>query len=159
MRIVHRGFDRLELAVGVNIPPELFDFLNPLREQAEETRQQLAVSYGGADFDLFPNGVQDYRFVLQGGPLEVTWFFKKPNARDPWGIRLVAGSLMPATQGLGYVRAYIAKTLERLGVRYGPHQLSIGCTDFCVDILAPAFELTPENFVIHSHTNRADHPL
>ncbi|TNE63409.1 MAG: hypothetical protein EP336_17455 [Rhodobacteraceae bacterium] len=42
-------------------------------------------------------------------------------------------------------------------MRYGPRQVSIGRTDFCVDILAPEFELTPENFVIHSHTNRADH--
>ncbi len=44
-----------------------------------------------------------------------------------------------------------------VGVRYGPRQVSIGRTGFCVDILAPEFELTPENFVIHSHTNRADH--
>ena len=51
-------------------------------------------------------------------------------------IRIVVGSLMLATQGLGYVRADIAKSLERLGVRYGPRQVSIGRTDFYVDILA-----------------------
>ncbi|WP_417278794.1 hypothetical protein [Celeribacter sp.] len=157
MNILHRGFDRLELSIEANIPPELFEYLDPIREEAEDARESRAVSYGGAEFDLLPHGVQGYRFVLQGGPLNVTWFFKKPNARDPWGIRIVVGSLMLATQGLGFVRAYIAKTLERLGVRYGPRQVSIGRTDFCVDILAPEFELTPENFVIHSHTNRADH--
>jgi hypothetical protein len=157
MKIVHRGFDRLELSIEANIPPELFEYLDPIREEAEEAREKRPVSYGGAEFDLFPNGVQGYRFVLQGGPLTVTWFFKKPNARDPWGIRIVVGSLMLATQGLGYVRTYIANTLERLCVRYSPRQVSIGRTDFCVDILTPAFELNPENFVIHSHTNRADH--
>lgn len=159
MRIVHRGFDRLELSIEANIPPELFEYLDPIREEAEDARETRAVSYGGAEFDLLPHGVQGYRFILQSGPLPVTWFFKKPNARDPWGIRIVVGSLFLATQGLGMVRAYTAKTLERLGVRYGPRQVSIGRTDFCVDILAPEFELTPENFVIHSHTNRADHPL
>jgi hypothetical protein len=157
MKIVHRGFDRLELSIEANIPPELFEYLDPIREEAEEAREKRLVSYGGADFDLLPHGVQGYRFVLQGGPLAVTWFFKKPNARDPWGIRIVVGSLMLAIRGLGYVRTHIANTLERLGVRYGPRQVSIGRTDFCVDILAPAFELTPENFVIHSHSNRADH--
>ncbi|NIY79491.1 hypothetical protein HCZ23_08400 [Celeribacter sp. HF31] len=157
MKIVHRGFHRLELSIEANIPPELFEHLDPIREEAEEARKKRLVSYGGADFDLLPHGVQGYRFVLQGGPLNVTWFFKEPNARDSWGIRIVVGSLMLATQGLGYVRTHIANTLERLGVRYGPRQVSIGRTDFCVDILAPEFELTPENFVIHSHTNRADH--
>ena len=117
MNILHRGFDRLELSIEANIPPELFEHLDPIREEAEEAREKRPVSYGGADFDLLPHGVQGYRFVLQGGPLNVTWFFKKPNSRDPWGIRIVVGSLMLATQGLGYARAYIANTLERLGVR------------------------------------------
>ncbi len=89
------------------------------------------------------------------------WFIKKPNARDPWGIRLSVGSTLLATQGLGYARAYYARayidrTLERLGIRYGAHQVSIGRADFCVDVLAPDFELNPENFIIHSHANRAD---
>jgi len=157
MNILHRGFDRLELSIEANIPPELFEYLDPIREEAEDARESRAVNYGGADFDLLPHGVQGYRFILQSGPLPVTWFFKKPNARDPWGIRIVVGSLMLAIRGLGYVRTHIANTLERLGVRYGPRQVSIGRTDFCVDILAPEFELTPENFVIHSHSNRADH--
>ena len=157
MKIVHRGFDRLELSIEANIPPELFEHLDPLREEAEEAREKRPVNYDGADFDLLPHGAPGYRFIMQSGPLPVTWFFKKPNARDPWGVRIVVGSLMLATQGLGYVRAYIANTMERLGVRYGPRQVSIGRTDFCVDIVAPEFELTPENFVIHSHTNRADH--
>ncbi|MYM55189.1 hypothetical protein [Thalassovita mangrovi] len=157
MKIVHRGFDRLELSIGANIPAELFEHLDPIREQAEEARQKLPVTYGGADFDLWPNGAQGYRFILSSDIWASQWFFKKPNPRDPWGIRIIIGSHFLATQGLGKVRAYIAKTLERLGVRYGPHQVSIGRTDFCVDILAPEFELTPENFVIHSHTNRADY--
>ena len=157
MQILHRGFDRLELSIGVNIPPELFEYLNPIREEAEEARETRAISYGGVDFDLLPHGVKGYRFLLKSGPMDITWFFKKPNARDPWGVRIVVGSLFLATQGLGMARAKIDNTLERLGIRYTKDQVSVGRTDFCVDILAPDFELTPENFVIHSHANRADH--
>lgn len=157
MRIIHKGFDRLELSIEANITPELLDYLEPEREKAEETRASVPLSYRGVDFDLAPNGIQGYRFQLRGGPLEVIWFFKKPNARDPWGIRVVVGSTLLATQGLGYARAYIDKTLERIGIRYGAHQISIGRADFCVDVLAPGFNLVPENFVIHSHTNRADY--
>ncbi len=82
---------------------------------------------------------------------------QEAHARDPWGVRIVVGSLFLATQGLGMARAKIDSTLERLGIRYTADQVSVGRTDFCVDILAPDFDLMPENFVIHSHANRADH--
>ncbi|WP_171174918.1 hypothetical protein [Ruegeria sp. HKCCD8929] len=157
MHVVHRGFDTIALSVQANISSELFELLNTERERAEENRAQVPVTYGGADFDLLPYGGNGYRFILKGGPLDVTWFFKKPNARDPWGIRISVGSTLLATQGLGYARAYIDKTLTRLSVRFEAHQVSIARVDFCVDILAPSFELAPENFVIHSHANRADY--
>ena len=157
MHIVHCGFDTLALSIEANISQELFALLDAEREKAEEARAPVPFTYGGADFDLLPYGGNGYRFILKGGPLDVTWFIKKPNARDGWGIRVSVGSTFLATQGLGHARAYIDKTLTRLGVRYGPQQISIARADFCVDILAPDFELQPENFVIHSHTNRADH--
>ncbi len=157
MHVVHRGFDTIALSIQANISQELFELLNVERERAEEKRHPVPFSYGGADFDLLPHGGNGYRFILKGGPLDITWFFKKPNVRDPWGIRVSVGSTLLATQGLGYARSYIDKTLTRLGVRFESHQVSIGRVDFCVDILAPDFELIPEHFVIHSHTNRADY--
>ena len=157
MEIIHRGFDKLELSIEANIPPDLFEYLNKERELAEDARQARPISYGGVDLDLHPHGIQGYRFYLSGGHMDMNWFFKKPNARDPWGIRISVGSEVLATQGLGYIRNRINNTLERLGVRFGPQQVSISRADFCVDILAPGFELDPENFVIHSHSNRADH--
>jgi hypothetical protein len=73
----------------------------------------------------------------------VIWFIKKPNARDPWGIRISVGSTFLATQGLGMARAYLDKTLARLGVKYAAHQVSVARADFCIDILAPDFECKP----------------
>jgi hypothetical protein len=157
MQIIHRGFDTLALSIQANIPPDLFAELDAARDRAETARTSLPFSYGGADFDILGYGGAGYRFILQGGPLEVTWFIKKPNARDPWGIRISVGSAFLATQGLGMARAYIDKTLERLGVVYAAHQVSIGRADFCIDILAPDFDLIPDHVVMHSHANRSDH--
>lgn len=157
MRVVHKGFDTITLSIQANIPPELFEALEAERESAEEERTPRPFTYGGADFDLMPYGGNGYRFILKGGFLDAQWFFKKPNAKDPWGIRINIGSLLLATQGLGYARAYIDKTLTRLGVRYAAHQVSIARADFCVDVLAPDFDLNPENIVTHSRSNRADH--
>lgn len=157
MKVIHRGFDKLELSIEATIPPELFEHLNREKELAEDEGKPRPITYGGVDLDLQPHGIPGYRFQLSGGHMDMIWFFKKPNARDPWGVRISVGALMLATQGLGYVRDRINKTLERLGIRFGPHQVSISRADFCVDFLAPSFELDPENFVIHSHSNRADY--
>jgi hypothetical protein len=157
MKVIHRGFDTIDLSIQANISPELFAELDAARDRAEDARTLIPFSCGGADFDIQGNGISGYRFVLKGGPLEVLWFIKKPNARDPWGIRISIGSTCLATQGLGVARAYIDKTLARLGIKYGAHQVSIGRADFCIDILAPDFELIPDHVVIHSHSNRSDY--
>ena len=157
MKVIHRGFDTIDLSIQANISPELFAELDAARDRAEDARTSSPFSYGGADFDIKGNGISGYRFVLRGGPLEVIWFIKKPNARDSWGIRISVGSIVLATQGLGKVRAYIDKTLARLGVKYAAHQVSIARADFCIDILAPDFELIPDQVVIHSHSNRSDY--
>jgi hypothetical protein len=34
---------------------------------------------------LSPHGGAGYRFNLKSGQIGATWFFKKPNAKDPWG--------------------------------------------------------------------------
>ncbi|PJE27369.1 hypothetical protein SAMN06297129_0704 [Pseudooceanicola antarcticus] len=157
MQLVHAGFDKLDLSVMANVSPALFAALEAARDEAEDKRTDVPFSYGGTDFDILPHGGNGYRFILRMGAADAHWFIKKPNAKDPWGIRISVGSTMLATQGLSVVRDHLDKTLARLGILYEPHQISIARADFCVDILAPGFELSPERFVIHSHTNRADY--
>ncbi|SEL28411.1 hypothetical protein SAMN05443999_104261 [Roseovarius azorensis] len=85
------------------------------------------------------------------------WAFKKPNPKDPWGIRVILGSAFLATLGLGAARAHLDIVLERLGIRARPEDISISRVDYCVDILAPPeFVLDPEAFIMHSSTRRRD---
>lgn len=156
MIILHRGFDTLILAIKATLPPQLFDRLDAERERAEQDRQDVLVSYNGVDLHLKPHGGNGYRFIASGGPNGATWFFKKPNAKDPWGIRVNFGSFFLALHGLGAARAHLDHVLDKLGIRYGERDVSISRADFCVDILAPFFELNPEQFVMHSSTGRRD---
>lgn len=112
MHIVHCGFDTLALSIEANISQELFALLDAEKEKAEETRAPVPFAYGGADFDLLPYGGNGYRFILKGGPLDVTWFIKKPNARDKWGIRISVGSTFLATQGLDHARGDPSPVLD-----------------------------------------------
>ncbi|MHA7826187.1 MAG: hypothetical protein ACX93P_01335 [Roseovarius sp.] len=157
MRVVHRGFDTLHLSIQKNLPPDLSEYLTAQKETAEGTREAMPVSFNGMDFNLAPYGGKGYSFFLEDGPLGAQWAFKKPNPKDPWGVRVVIGSTFLATQGLGAARAYIADTMDAFGMPFEAQQVSIGRADFCVDILAPDFELQPAHFVMHSHANRADH--
>lgn len=156
MTILHRGFDTLTLAIQANIPVELFDHLDTERERAEQERQDVLIDYNGVELHLKSHGGNGYRFIASGGAYGATWFFKKPNPKDAWGIRVNFGSTFLAVNGLGAARAHLERVLSQLGVRYGVNDVSISRADFCVDILAPQFELNPEQFVMHSSAGRRD---
>ncbi|QUJ77348.1 hypothetical protein KDD17_04925 [Sulfitobacter albidus] len=156
MTVLHRGFDTLALAVKANIPNGLFDYLEAEKERADEEGREILIDYNGVKLHLKAHGGNGYRFIASGGPDGATWFFKKPNAKDEWGIRLSFGSYFMAMNGLGRAKAHVDDTLQRLGVRFGPEDISISRADFCVDVHAPDFALTPEHFVMHSAAGRRD---
>lgn len=155
--VLHQGFDTLALAIKANIPSELFDYLEAERTVAENERRDVLVSYNGIDLLLSPHGGSGYRFIASGGPDGATWFFKKPNTKDPWGIRLSFGSFFMAMHGLGAAKAHVDHVLDRFGIYTGPDDVSISRADFCVDVLAPSFVLNPAQFVMHSAAGRRDY--
>ncbi len=155
--VLHKGFDTLALAIKANIPSELFDYLDAERSIAEEERRDVLVSYNGVDLLLSPHGGSGYRFIASGGPDGATWFFKKPNTNDPWGIRLSFGSFFMATHGLGAAKAHVDHILEQFSIRTGPDDISISRADFCIDVLAPSFILNPDQCVMHSAAGRRDY--
>ena len=155
--VVHRGFDTLALSVKQSISIATLELLTKEKEVAEAERRETLIAIEGWKVHLKPHGGKGYEFILSDGETHATWALKKPNAKDPWGVRVSIGSFFLATAGLGKARAYIDATLERLGIRYMPTDISIARIDYCVDILAPQFTLIPENFVMHARTKRKDH--
>ena len=155
--VLHMGFDTLALAIKANIPDDLFEQLDAEQKIASDERREVVVIVEGITFLLSPHGGAGYRFILKGGQDGATWFFKKPNAKDKWGIRLSFGSYFMAMHGLGAAKAHVEHVTAKLGIRFGPEDISISRADFCVDVLAPDFVLNPDQFVMHSKTDRRDH--
>lgn len=155
--VVHRGFDTLTLAVKANIPEDFFQYLETEKERADAERRDVLIDYNGVQLHLKSHGGSGYRFIASGGNDGATWFIKKPNAKDPWGIRLNFGSYFMAVHGLGAAKAHVDHVLDRFGIRFTDTDISISRVDFCVDLLAPDFGLLPENFVMHSSTGRRDY--
>lgn len=155
--VLHRGFDTLALSIQAHISAELFDFLEGEKALAEDEQREVLTEYNGLQFLIKPHGGRGFYFLLDGGPDGARWAIKKPNAKNKWGITLTFGSRFLAMKGLGAAKSHCEQVLERLGVTFSPHDISISRADVCVDILANGFTLTPENFVMHSATNRHDY--
>jgi hypothetical protein len=155
--VLHRGFDTLALAVKANIPDDLFQYLEKEKERADEERRDVLIDFNGIQLHLKSHGGSGYRFIASGGDDGATWFFKKPNSKDPWGIRLNFGSYFMAVHGLGAAKAHVDHVLDRFGIRFTDTDISMSRADFCIDLLAPDFTLNPENFVMSSSTGRRDH--
>ncbi|WP_420861933.1 hypothetical protein [Algirhabdus cladophorae] len=153
MTVVHRGFDTLTLAVKATIGTSFFETLQEAKDRAEKERRDVQVDYRGITFLLKPHGGAGYAFIASGGKDGANWAFKKPNAKDPWGIRVTFGSFFLAMYGLGAAKAHLDETLGSLGIRFAAKDISIGRADYCVDICANEFALEPDNFVMHSKTD------
>lgn len=158
MRVIYSGFDALDVAYQGRISDDFLACLEQAQQKAVETREPALLEYGGLRFHVAESGARGgYAFRCDTGPIGATWFFKRPNARDAWGIRVSVKSLMLATYGLQGARERIDGALCALGCTLAARPESIGRVDFAVDVLAPGFELHPDNFVMHSRTTRADH--
>ncbi len=154
---MHTGFDTLAIAVKTMLPPDLFEYLEEQKQIAEQEQREVLIDWNGVQLHLKGHGGSGYRFITSGGPMGANWAFKKPNAKDPWGVRVSFGATFLATLGLGAARAHLDKVLERLGMRTNADDISISRVDICTDILSPDFELSPEAFVMHSSANRRDY--
>ena len=154
--VLHRGFDTLALSVQAQIGPELFDYLTERKAVAEEENREVLTDFNSVQLLLKPYGGKGYAFLCDGGQEGGAWAFKKPNNRDKWGVRVSFGSFFMTNFGLGAAKAHVETVLDRLGIRYGPEDVSIARVDFCVDVLAPSFALNPAQLVMHSSTKRRD---
>lgn len=155
---LYRGFDGLDVSFQAQIPNEFAAQLQVAKEHALANSSDTCMPYSGLFLMVAATGAKGgYSYRVSTGKTGATWFFKKPNARDPWGVRVSCSSLMLAQYGLGESRSRIYGTMDQLGIRYSENAESIGRVDYAVDILAPALTLKPETFVMHSNSNRADH--
>lgn len=157
MHVICTGFDTLDVAYKGRVSDEFLDHLEAAKEQAVEAREPVLLEYRGVRFLVRESGGRGYAFSCDGGQLLGNWSFKRPNVKDPWGIRVSAGSLMSATLGLDGTRERIEATLQKLGCLLHPNPESIGRVDFAIDVHGPGFELQPGSFVIHARSTRSDH--
>lgn len=158
MELLYQGFDGLDVSFKAQISEALCVTLEAAKEEAQRTHQPAAVITSGFAMLVSESGAKGgYAFTASTGIYGATWFFKKPNACDPWGIRVSCNSFNLAINGLGRARAELHRILELLGITVAADGVSLSRIDYALDFLAPNFILNPDQFVMHSNANRADH--
>lgn len=149
------GFDGLDVAFKAQMPLPLSLELESAKEFSAEHRQETPITFNGIRLKVAGSGERGgYAFRCDTGPFGATWYFKKPNAKDPWGIRVSVKSLPLAVHGLGWVRNYLYETLTGLGIATSNDGVSISRVDYAIDVLAPDFTLDADCFVMHARCNR-----
>lgn len=158
IELLYRGFDGLDVSFKGQISLEFAVALDQAKTTAQNFRSQVGLDWNGVHLNVFESGARGgYAYMATTGDFGATWFFKKPNAYDPWGVRVSCNSFFLAINGLGIAKTKLYETIEALGVRLAPDAASIGRVDYALDFLAPDLVLEPEHFVMHSNARRADH--
>ena len=159
LKILHKGFDGLDVAFQGKVSASDLETLEWARERAESEYQPTLVEIGPGKVPMHiaASGARGgYAFRGDTGPLGETWFFKRDLGGNGWDIRVSVKSMPLAFLGLERVRDDLLKKLVDMGV--GAPQESIGRVDYAVDLLMPsAFTLEPDQFIAHSKATTSEH--
>lgn len=155
--VLYHGFDGLEFAIKTNIPAEFSAELEVAKEEAGKNRMPSIVSRGSVHLEVKETGVKGGYAFSCSEPETGNWFFKKPNPKDPWGIRFSAASSALAIHGLEGLRTRIKALLRAFGIHAPDAAYNISRADLAVDFLAPMFILSQDQFVMHSRSSRKSH--
>ena len=158
MELLHKGFDALDVAYPVHFPTHFVAKLEHAKAQSAKTGVPTRICLGNQEFNVAATGAQGgYSFRLSAVKGREIWFVKKPNSRDPWGVRISVAAVQLALIGLKGVRERIDAKFEALGIPIRPGRESIGRVDFALDFLIPSFELVADNFVMARQFGRMRH--
>ena len=161
LKTLHRGFDKLDIAIKGALSPTDIELLEVARKESEKNHHDTLVEIGPGKVAMHvaESGLRGgYAFRCDTGPLGELWFFKRGLSGNDWNLRVSVKALALATRGLAQVRVHISETLERLGVK--GFELSISRVDYAMDYLMPKeFELDPAHFISHSRASRLEHSI
>jgi len=159
IRVLHRGFDGLDMAFTGALRSKDVAILESARSCAESEFGETLIEVGPGRVAMhvaaegIPGG---YRYQCDTGPFGEKWFFSRNQDPDRWNIRVSAKSLPLALYGIETVYEKIRETLSALGIRHGAE--SVGRVDYATDLLMPdGFQIEPDHFVVHSRTSVTEH--
>ena len=117
MQLLHKGFDALDVSYAVHFPEKFMPILLQAKQKAGEIKAPVMVSLDGVEFNVSSGGMQGgYAFWCNTGSAGENWGIKRPNTKDPWGVRVSVSAIQTALIGLGGVKERLESKFDRLGI-------------------------------------------
>ncbi|WP_430403132.1 hypothetical protein [Hyphomonas sp.] len=155
MKILHSGFDGLEISYRTTLPENILGILTSAKQQAAQSRRDSAIVLGGRSVIVKATGAAGgYSFTVDTGELGATWFFKEGNASDPWSARVSAKSLPLALFGPTKFVDASQGFLHQIGCDFGVNDCRVTRVDYALDFSDPEFEINKDHFVCHSRQKK-----
>lgn len=157
-KIVHQGFDKLDVAFTGGFDPDLFALLNALKEKAqrEDEPQLTEIGPGMIPVHVHDRGMRGgFAFHLSNAPLGANFYVKENVNQTEWN--LFATSLAEGLLGQGFTGYFdrICTDFRAMGATLGKE--SVNRVDYAVDFACPRFDLRPERFVCPPRTKTRTH--
>lgn len=147
-RVLHAGFDTLDVSYQGALPPPILNHLREAKEEARASKREQPVEFGPGSFKgvIKPHGLAGgYAFVITNGPTGAIFTIADNADPNQWNLAVSVRALRLLTNGYEATKAWLVEMLDAMGCRITDH--SVRRIDFAVDILAPDFELHMDNFV------------
>ena len=157
-RVVHQGFDTLDLAIKGALAEPVLEQLEAAREIAETTQREQIVTIGqaGQRFLVQPHGQRGgYRYVLTNGPTGAIFSIKANPDPDEWNLFISVRAACLLTKRYEGAKQWLFDTIIGMGGVIRDH--SVNRLDYAVDILATDFTLDMANFVAPGHAKISAH--
>jgi len=157
-RLLHAGFDKLDVAFAAEIPETLLLRLAVAKEAAALQREPAFATLGPNKLPahvMESGGRGGYAFVVDTGTTGERLLFKQPRPKDPWTVFASVKAETLLTLGYHGAQAQLLQRLADLGVRIA--EASVNRVDFAIDFLAPGFVLDPNRFATRGRAKERVH--
>ena len=151
-KLLHAGFDTLDVAFQAALPPDTLECLKQARDRAAEGQEPVLTRIGPGNVPLHIQASVmrgGYAYVAQAGPIDGVWRFKANADPTQWNIFASPSAAGMAATGYHGMRNRMFEFLSGMGAIVTGH--SINRADFAMDFLAPGLSLNLDRFVAHAH--------
>ncbi|WP_068080577.1 hypothetical protein [Polycladidibacter stylochi] len=159
IKLVHAGFDSIEVAFIGCLPEETLVQLRQAKEAAQQEQQDQSVSLnnGRVRGCVRQTGLKGgYAFLLDTGADGELWSIKDSSNTTEWNLAVKLHASALACMNFEQARRQIYQRLHDLDATFG--QESIRRVDFAFDFLLPqSFTLNYQHFVAHYKTKVRPH--
>ncbi len=157
-KLLHAGFDTIDLAIQGSLPPKILDQLRAARDEAATQQEPSLCHLADGKFaaHVSSHGAKGgYAFQLSTGPTGANWMIKDSSDPNHWNIFVSPRSAMLLTNGYAETFRIIEQTINDLGGKV--IGVSLNRADFAMDFQTFGFELEIDRFVTHARCKLKPH--